>query len=199
MIRETKHSCTHRHFHNFVFQIVNSVREMSQSQDALGLLQLGKIIVDILIALLLPPPLQLRTLPLLIQPTSLLLQHLHFKLCLTDQVTLQARSALAWVIVTMMISVKDLWFAFKGKLYVYESLGQSPSCLRCSNLTIYSSCASLQTRSGNEAVPGCTGSAPSGTDFCAVRATADTLWLKGDNWSPSENFPLGSCEGDCGK
>ena len=52
-------------------------------------------------------------------------------------------------------------------------------------------------RSGNESVPGCTGSATSGTDFCAVRATANTAWLKGDNGSPAENFPLGLCEGDC--
>eukprot|EP00985_Skeletonema_marinoi_P019741 scaffold11430_cov165-Skeletonema_marinoi.AAC.1 len=52
-------------------------------------------------------------------------------------------------------------------------------------------------RSGNEAVPGCTGTATSGADFCAVRATQNTVWLKGDNGSPSANFPLGLCEGDC--
>ncbi len=52
-------------------------------------------------------------------------------------------------------------------------------------------------RSGTEAVPGCPGEASSGVDFCAVRATENTAWLKGDNGSPAENFPLGLCEGDC--
>mmetsp|Transcript_25296 Transcript_25296/g.50648 ORF Transcript_25296/g.50648 Transcript_25296/m.50648 type:complete len:889 (+) Transcript_25296:36-2702(+) len=52
-------------------------------------------------------------------------------------------------------------------------------------------------RSGTEVVPGCTGTATSGADFCAVRATQNTVWLKGDNGSPSANFPLGLCEGDC--
>jgi hypothetical protein len=52
-------------------------------------------------------------------------------------------------------------------------------------------------RSGTEAVPGCSGSAPSGIDFCAERATENTVWLKGDNGSPAANFPLGLCEGDC--
>ena len=52
-------------------------------------------------------------------------------------------------------------------------------------------------RSGTEVVPGCQGIATSGVDFCAVRATEDTVWLKGDNGNPSENFPLGLCEGDC--
>ena len=52
-------------------------------------------------------------------------------------------------------------------------------------------------RSGIEAVPGCTGTATSGFDFCARRPTQNTVWLKGDNGSPSANFPLGLCEGDC--
>lgn len=52
-------------------------------------------------------------------------------------------------------------------------------------------------RSGTESVPSCQGTAPSGTDFCAERPTKNTVWLKGDNGSPDENFPLGLCEGDC--
>ena len=52
-------------------------------------------------------------------------------------------------------------------------------------------------RSGTEAVPGCSGSAPAGVDFCAERPTQNTVWLKGDNGSPPESFPLGLCEGDC--
>eukprot|EP00984_Skeletonema_dohrnii_P023209 scaffold12278_cov104-Skeletonema_dohrnii-CCMP3373.AAC.9 len=52
-------------------------------------------------------------------------------------------------------------------------------------------------RSAKEAVPGCPGDASYGYDFCAVRATENTVWLKGDNGSPSANFPLGLCEGDC--
>eukprot|EP00984_Skeletonema_dohrnii_P018883 scaffold8933_cov78-Skeletonema_dohrnii-CCMP3373.AAC.1 len=52
-------------------------------------------------------------------------------------------------------------------------------------------------RSGVEAVPYCTGTATSGFDFCARRPTQNTVWLKGDNGSPSANFPLGLCEGDC--
>ena len=52
-------------------------------------------------------------------------------------------------------------------------------------------------RSGTEAVPGCPGEAAASVDFCAVRSTENTVWLKGDNKSPSANFPLGLCEGDC--
>jgi hypothetical protein len=47
-------------------------------------------------------------------------------------------------------------------------------------------------------VPGCTGgSAFKNADFCAVRATANTLWMMGNNGKPSKNFPLKLCEGDC--
>ncbi|KAL7450676.1 hypothetical protein ACHAWC_002556, partial [Mediolabrus comicus] len=52
-------------------------------------------------------------------------------------------------------------------------------------------------RSGTEAVPGCTGTGASGTDYCAERPTQNTVWLKGDNGRPAANFPLGLCEGDC--
>ena len=49
-----------------------------------------------------------------------------------------------------------------------------------------------------EEVPGCTGgSAFRNTDFCAVRATANTLWMMGNNGKPSRSFPLKLCEGDC--
>jgi len=42
---------------------------------------------------------------------------------------------------------------------------------------------------------GCFGIGNSGTDYCALRLTANTLFLKGNNGSPPENFPLGLCEG----
>ena len=50
-------------------------------------------------------------------------------------------------------------------------------------------------RPGNETVSGCLGIGNSGTDYCALRLTANTLFLKGNNGSPAENFPLGLCEG----
>ena len=37
----------------------------------------------------------------------------------------------------------------------------------------------------------------SGKDYCAVRTTDNTLFLKGDEGSPAANFPLGICDGDC--
>eukprot|EP00986_Skeletonema_menzelii_P005451 scaffold1984_cov144-Skeletonema_menzelii.AAC.4 len=80
--------------------------------------------------------------------------------------------------VMMIRNVPVTWFASKGDL----NLSHTTSFIH---------------RSGNEAVPGCPGDAPSGVDFCAIRATANTAWLKGDNGSPAENFPLGLCEGDC--
>ena len=47
-------------------------------------------------------------------------------------------------------------------------------------------------------VPGCTGGSEwRSVDFCAVRATENTLWMKGNNGKPSRSFPLGLCEGDC--
>lgn len=46
-------------------------------------------------------------------------------------------------------------------------------------------------------MPGCVGDTTAKEDFCAVRATENTVWMKGDNGSPPENFPLGLCEGDC--
>lgn len=52
-------------------------------------------------------------------------------------------------------------------------------------------------RSFTEAVPGCEGVGPYGVNFCARRPTENTVWLKGDNGNPEENFPLGLCEGDC--
>ena len=54
-------------------------------------------------------------------------------------------------------------------------------------------------RIGYEEVPGCVGGADSfrRVDFCAVRATENTLFLKGNNGRPKRNFPLGLCEGDC--
>ena len=54
-----------------------------------------------------------------------------------------------------------------------------------------------QYRSGDEAVPGCNGETESKVDFCAVRASDNTVWLKGNDGKPSYNFPLGLCEGDC--
>ena len=50
-------------------------------------------------------------------------------------------------------------------------------------------------RPGTETVSGCLGTGDSGTDYCALRLTANTLFLKGNNGSPAENFPLGLCEG----
>jgi hypothetical protein len=50
-------------------------------------------------------------------------------------------------------------------------------------------------RPGTETVSGCLGIGDSGTDYCALRLTANTLFLKGNNGSPAENFPLGLCEG----
>jgi hypothetical protein len=41
------------------------------------------------------------------------------------------------------------------------------------------------------------GEGNSSKDYCAVRETANTLFLKGDNGSPAINFPLGECDGDC--
>ena len=55
----------------------------------------------------------------------------------------------------------------------------------------------ILNRSGTESVPSCQGTAPSGEDFCAERATEKTVWLKGNDGIPDENFPLGLCEGDC--
>ena len=40
-------------------------------------------------------------------------------------------------------------------------------------------------------------SASPGTDYCARRPSADTVFMKGDGGSPPVNFPLGLCEGDC--
>jgi len=56
-------------------------------------------------------------------------------------------------------------------------------------------------RFANEPVPGCPGDASdfTGENFCAQRPTENTVWMKGDNMSPPENFPLGLCEGDCGR
>ncbi len=60
-------------------------------------------------------------------------------------------------------------------------------------------------RPGTETVSGCIGSGNSSMDYCALRPTPNTLFLKGNNGSPSGNFPLGLCEGgeifdcvDCG-
>ena len=50
-------------------------------------------------------------------------------------------------------------------------------------------------RPGTESVSGCIGSGSSGMDYCALRPTPNTLFLKGNNGSPSGNFPLGICEG----
>ena len=50
-------------------------------------------------------------------------------------------------------------------------------------------------RPGTEKVSGCLGTGTSGTDYCALRLTPNTLFLKGNNGSPSYNFPLGLCEG----
>jgi hypothetical protein len=50
-------------------------------------------------------------------------------------------------------------------------------------------------RPGTETVSGCLGTGGSGTDYCALRLTTNTLFLKGNNGSPAENFPLGLCEG----
>ncbi|KAL7548824.1 hypothetical protein ACHAWF_012084 [Thalassiosira exigua] len=52
-------------------------------------------------------------------------------------------------------------------------------------------------RNDYEAVPGCTGRGERGVDYCALRAPSDALFLKGDDWHPGHNFPLGNCEGDC--
>jgi hypothetical protein len=66
------------------------------------------------------------------------------------------------------------------------------------NLTMFLSNRQLHLpRSSSEAVPGCTGTARDSADFCAQRPTQNTVWLKGDNGSPTANFPLGLCEGDC--
>jgi len=46
-------------------------------------------------------------------------------------------------------------------------------------------------------VPGCSGDGVSGNDYCAARPTDTTLFLRGNNGSPSSNFPLSNCEGDC--
>ena len=49
-----------------------------------------------------------------------------------------------------------------------------------------------------EAVPGCSGHAKfKSVDFCAVRATPNTLWSMGNGGRPKRAFPLGLCEGDC--
>ena len=50
-------------------------------------------------------------------------------------------------------------------------------------------------RPGTEKVSGCLGAGGSGTDYCSLRLTPNTLFLKGNNGSPAGNFPLGLCEG----
>lgn len=51
-------------------------------------------------------------------------------------------------------------------------------------------------RDGLVEVPGCSGSGTSGTDYCIDREP-DELAVIANDGSPSELFPLGSCEGDC--
>lgn len=50
-------------------------------------------------------------------------------------------------------------------------------------------------RPGTETVSGCIGDGRSGSDYCALRPTPNTLFLKGNNGLPDGNFPLGLCEG----
>lgn len=50
-------------------------------------------------------------------------------------------------------------------------------------------------RPGTEKVSGCLGVGNSNTDYCALRLDDTVLFLKGNNGSPPENFPLGHCEG----
>ena len=67
-----------------------------------------------------------------------------------------------------------------------------------SNLSLHPQLSHLY-RKGTEEVPGCVGDAlanPS-TDYCARRPSADTVWMKGNDGLPADNFPLGLCEGDC--
>ena len=52
-------------------------------------------------------------------------------------------------------------------------------------------------RPGTEQVSGCLGTGNYNMDYCALRLTPNTLFLKGNNGSPSSNFPLKVCEGDC--
>lgn len=53
-------------------------------------------------------------------------------------------------------------------------------------------------RTATQAVPGCTGTGQSGTDYCYdAGATITTLRVVGNNGSPSSRFPMGACQGDC--
>jgi hypothetical protein len=52
-------------------------------------------------------------------------------------------------------------------------------------------------RDGDEPVPGCTGRAKRGIDYCHSAGGGNELFLAGDNGEPSSVFPLGRCEGDC--
>ena len=51
-------------------------------------------------------------------------------------------------------------------------------------------------RWGDEEVIGCSGTPQSGYDYCVYKVPG-VLIGRGDNGSPSANFPLGECEGDC--
>ena len=51
-------------------------------------------------------------------------------------------------------------------------------------------------RDGGETVPGCSGTALDDWDYCYAPPVG-TLVLMGDEDEPIENFPLGTCQGDC--
>ncbi|KAI2492348.1 Bacterial protein of unknown function (DUF839) [Fragilaria crotonensis] len=52
-------------------------------------------------------------------------------------------------------------------------------------------------RTGIEAVPGCSGTGVSGTDYCYKTTGAGVFSYVGDEDVPIRAFPLGNCEGDC--
>ena len=53
-------------------------------------------------------------------------------------------------------------------------------------------------RTGNGAVPGCTGAGITMEDYCIQPPKDNQLILFGINGSPSINYPLQACQGDCG-